>query len=170
MIQLFPHNSGAYTHWLASALQDEKVWPYLTGEPSFDTRINVADEFVQAHFISESGAAFASLYFNRRKYSARAKLHVVSLDGDLTRKRKEALAAYKFLCHNGHLFKRFHILNIDFSVHATNEDALSFYSRMEPWGIEPQGLFDRRLQCWVDAHHFRVSDALIKKLAPGLVK
>lgn len=170
MIQLFPHNAAIYNQWLASALQDEKVWPYLTGDPSFDTRINVADEFAQVHFISESGAAFASLFFNRRKYSARAKLHVVSLDGDLTRKRKEAVAAYKFLCHDGHLFKRFHILHIDFAIHATNEDALKFYSRSKPWGIEPRGLFDRRLQAWVDAYHFRVSDTDIKKLAPGLVK
>ncbi|MGE3387930.1 MAG: hypothetical protein AB7K41_14465 [Bdellovibrionales bacterium] len=167
MFQLFSHNVGAYTHWLAKALQDDRVWPFLSGTPSLDTRINMVDEFDQVHFISESGNAFASLHFDRRKYSARVKLFVVCLDGNLVAKRKDALAAYKFLLANGHIFNRFHVLHIDFAIHSTNLDAMRFYGkRVKPWGIEPKGLFDRRLQTWVDAYHYRFNDADLCAIAP----
>lgn len=169
MLQLFPHNAGFYTEWLSRALRDDCVWPFLSGSPTLDTRINTADEFDQVHFISESGNAFASLHFDRRKYSARVKLFVVCLDGNLVAKRKDALAAYRFLLGGGHIFNRFHVLHIDFAIHSTNVDAMRLYNkRSKAWGIEPKGLFDRRLQRWVDAYHYRFNDADLCSIVPHI--
>jgi hypothetical protein len=168
MIPIHPHNTRLYAEWLALALQDASVYPFLSGDQTLNTHINIVDEWSEAHFIS--GGAFTSLYFNRRRFSAIVKLHVVETESPL-QKKGDGQHAMRFLFSRDYVFDRFGLSWIDFSVHETNADMLALLGkRLKPWGIEPNGLFDRNKNQWVAGHKFRIARGDVEKNCPALFR
>ena len=154
-------NQADYYIWHAKALMDDGVWPFLSMRPRYCPGKIQDDDWAQRVIMDDAGNGCCTLDFDRNgDHSATVCIWVLSVE-------MRAVVAAALLRDAILLGRRYDIAWIDTGCHESNEASRKLHEKLcgAPWGIQPFGAWNGRLQKYESKFCFRVGvGALAERL------
>jgi len=138
--------------WYAKAVNDETVWPYMTGDSRTTLEFSGDDDWDRVRYMDPTGSGLLSWSNDRQCPLQTSSVNLWVLD--VPRKR---IIAGRLAAMIPELVFRYGTGAIDSMCHASNHDSYKILSRRlgEPWGRKPNGAWNGKLGRHEDSLHFR---------------
>lgn len=155
--QLTPNDRGRYLDWLAAAMRDDSVWPYLTAAPFTQFDVDLSGDWAAAFFMDDQGRGLARLLFDRNRgtHAVMAGVWALGPDPADPARARTAGSLLNHLIERG--CRRYGVRWLDVKIHGSNTFCQALFAKRAstPWGVEPEGAWDGKLGRWVDLIHYR---------------
>jgi hypothetical protein len=143
------HNFDRYTDWMATAISDPTVRPYLSNSGWIDQMKEApTDDWSKVCLVSEKSLLIATF---DRSASATIGIGLWTLGEEKEFASGRALMAIRWL-----LCRYAFMVRVASSCMVTNKKSLSLHERLygDPWGIEPAAAWDECEGRFVSVAHF----------------